>query len=157
LPTQDENELSVEVESGSLSFVALNYLYPDYILSQSLMTSSNPLAHRGITIILIILMSVGLTIASLRYKQPPHCETLCTGTQTCQPGQCKFGEQRAGFPLMFVQDAEGGSPTSGWGNVGLEDYAYANIGAFTLNVAFYSLTLWLFQRLIQWLFSLFQP
>ncbi|WP_348256562.1 hypothetical protein [Leptolyngbya sp. PL-A3] len=98
-------------------------------------------------------MAVGLTIASLRYKQPAYCETLCTGAQPCRTGQCKFGEQRAGFPLAFVQDVEAGSPTTGWGKLGLEDYAYANLGAFTLNVAFYSLTLWLFQRLIRRVFS----
>lgn len=103
--------------------------------------------------ILIILMSVGLTIGSLRYKQPAHCETLCTGAQPCQAGQCKFGEQRVGFPLSFVQDAEGGSPPNGWGKVGLEDYAHGSLEAFTLNIAFYGLTLWLFQRLLKWLFS----
>ncbi|MBD3884905.1 hypothetical protein IFO70_24525 [Phormidium tenue FACHB-886] len=117
------------------------------------MTSSNPLAHRAIKINLIILMSVGLTIGSLRYKQPAYCETLCTGAQPCQAGHCMFGEQRAGFPLTFVGDAEGGSPPSGWGKVGLEDYAHGNLGAFTLNIAFYSLTLWLFPRLLRWLFS----
>lgn len=120
------------------------------------MTSNHLLAHRGIKITLIILMAVGLTIASLGYKQPTRCETLCTGAQPCLSGQCKFGEQKAGFPLTFVQDAEGGSPPSGWGKVGLEDYTHASLGAFTLNVAFYSLTLWLFQRLIRRLFSLFR-
>ena len=120
------------------------------------MTSSNPLAYRGIKIPFIILMAVGLTITFLRYKQPAHCDALCTGTQSCQAGQCKFGEQRAGFPITFVPNAEGGSPSSGWGKVGLEDYAYASLGAFTLNVACSSLTLWLFLRLIRWLFSLFR-
>ncbi|MBW4458989.1 MAG: hypothetical protein KME47_01920 [Nodosilinea sp. WJT8-NPBG4] len=66
-----------------------------------------------------------------------------------------FGEQRAGFPLPFVQDAGSGSPTGGWGKVGPEDYFYAELGAFALNVAFYSLILWLFQRLLKWLFSSF--
>ncbi|MBD1875074.1 hypothetical protein H6F75_16435 [Nodosilinea sp. FACHB-131] len=120
------------------------------------MTSRNLLARKGIKITLIILMSVGLTIASLRYKQPAHCKTICTDAQSCQIGQCMFGEQKAGFPLPFVQDAEGGSPTSGWGRVGPEDYFYADLGAFALNVAFYSLTLWLFQRLLKGLFSSFQ-
>ena len=120
------------------------------------MTSSNSLAYRGIKITLIILMSVGLTIASLSYKQPAHCETLCMDAQSCQIGQCMFGEQRAGFPLPFVQDAEPGSPTGGRGKVGPEDYFYANLGAFALNIAFYSLILWLFQRLLRWLFSSFQ-
>lgn len=120
------------------------------------MTSRNLLARKGIKITLIILMSVGLTIASLRYKQPAHCETLCTDAQSCQVGQCMFGEQRAGFPLPFVQDAETGSPTRGWGKIGPEDYFYANLGAFALNVAFYRLTLGLFQRLLKWLFSSFR-
>ncbi|MBD2113722.1 MULTISPECIES: hypothetical protein [Cyanophyceae] len=120
------------------------------------MTSSNSLAYRGIKITLIILMAMGLTIASLRYKQPAHCETLCRDAQSCQIGQCMFGEQQAGFPLSFVQDTEANSPTSGWGKVGPEDYFYANLEAFALNVAFYSLILWLFQRLLKWLFSSFQ-
>ena len=120
------------------------------------MTSSNPLARKGIKITLIILMSMGLTITSLRYKQPAHCETLCMDAQSCQIGQCMFGEQKAGFPLPFVQDAESGSPTGGWGKIGPEDYLYANLGAFALNVAFYSLTLGLFGRSLKWLFSSFQ-
>lgn len=105
------------------------------------MTSSNSLAYGGIKITLIILMAVGLTIASLHYKQPVHCETLCTDAQSCQIGQCVFGEQRAGFPVPFVQDAEGGSPSTGWGKIGSEDYFYASPWAFALNFAFYSLIL----------------
>lgn len=101
-------------------------------------------------------MAIGLTLASLRYKQPANCQELCTGAQPCRVGQCEFGEQRAGFPIPFVRDAEGGSPTSGWGKVGAEDYVYANLGGFALNVAFYSLALWLFQTLIGWLLGLLQ-
>lgn len=104
------------------------------------MASSNPLAYRGIKIPFIILMAVGLTITFLRYKQPAHCDTLCTGTQPCQAGQCKFGEQRAGFPITFAKCGRRFTP-SGWGKAGLEDYAYASLGAFTLNVACSSLTL----------------
>ncbi|MBD1917974.1 MULTISPECIES: hypothetical protein [Cyanophyceae] len=153
---QDENSMRVELDQDSLGSVALSYPYQVRILSQSPMTSRNLLARKGIKITLIILMSVGLTIASLRYKQPAHCETLCRDAQFCQIGQCRFGEQKAGFPLPFVQDAEANSPTSGWGKVGLEDYIYGSLGAFALNVAFYSLTLWLFQRSLKWLFSSFQ-
>jgi hypothetical protein len=117
---------------------------------------SNSLIRRAISISLIIAIAIGLTLFSLRYKQPANCQELCTGPQPCQVGQCKFGEQSAGFPFPFIRDAEGGSPPSGWGKVGLEDYMYANPRAFTFDVAFYSLTLWLFQRLIRWLLHSFQ-
>ncbi|MBD2054681.1 hypothetical protein H6F88_01320 [Oculatella sp. FACHB-28] len=112
---------------------------------------SNPFARRVTLIALTILTGIGLTLASLRYKQPAICQELCTGAQPCQVGQCKFGEQRAGFPIPFVRDAEGGSPTSGWGKVGAEDYFYADLRGFALNVAAYSLALGLFQRLVGWL------
>lgn len=117
------------------------------------MARRNSLAQRIISISLIILVGVGLTLFSLRYQQPSNCQELCTDFQPCQVGQCKFGEQRAGFPLPFVQDAEAGSPTTGWGKIGPEDYYYADIPAFTFNVACYSLTLWLLQRLMKRLFQ----
>ncbi|MBD2054448.1 hypothetical protein H6F88_00065 [Oculatella sp. FACHB-28] len=117
---------------------------------------SNPLARRAILIALTILVGIGLTLASLGYKQPANCQEICTGAQPCQVGQCEFGEQRAGFPIPFVRDAEGGSPPSGWGKIGPEDYVYADLGGFALNVVFYSLALWLFQTLIWWLFRSLQ-
>lgn len=92
------------------------------------------------TALLIFLSGVGLTLASLRYVQPTNCNQMCE-KEPCASGTCKVGEQTAGFPFPFVRDQErnfGSSPTGGWGRVGIEDYTYPDIKAFSFNILFYS-------------------
>jgi hypothetical protein len=102
---------------------------------------------------LILLLSIGLTIASIKYIQPANCLGLCDlPTQVdCPSGSCRLGEQRAGFPLpMIIDSGAGSSPTTGWGRLGPEDLP----NPFTplLNVLFYGILLWLIRKLIRWLF-----
>jgi hypothetical protein len=82
------------------------------------------------TALLIFLLGVGLTLASLGYKEPFNCDL------GCEPG-----EQTAGFPFPFVRDQArrlGESPTSDWGRVGLEDFDSWDIKPFSFNILFYS-------------------
>jgi hypothetical protein len=102
---------------------------------------------------IIILLAIGLTIASLQYVQPSSCLQLCVlPTQVdCPSGSCRLGEQRAGFPLpMIIDSGAGSSPTTGWGKLGPEDHP----NPFTplLNVLFYGILLWLVWKFIRWLF-----
>jgi hypothetical protein len=97
-------------------------------------------APKAGTALLIFLLGVCLTFASLRYVKPAKCHQLCLN-EPCALGACKPGEQIAGFPFPFVRDQEshvGSSPTSAWGRVGLEDYTSADIKAFSFNILFYS-------------------
>jgi hypothetical protein len=102
----------------------------------------------------IILLAIGLTIASLQYVQPSNCLQLCDlpAQADCPSGSCRLGEQRAGFPLpMLIDSSAGSSPTTGWGKLGPEDLP----NPFTplLNVLFYAILLWLIWKLIRWLFG----
>jgi hypothetical protein len=102
---------------------------------------------------LILFLSIGLTLASLKYVQPASCLQLCDLPKqaACPVGSCRLGEQRAGFPLpMIIDSGAGSSPTSGWGKLGPEDLP----NPFTplLNVLFYGILLWLVWKLIRWLF-----
>ena len=90
------------------------------------------------------LLAIGITVASFRYIQPKDCYRLCgslDGT-TCPAGACRFGEQKAGWPLpAFVDAPGGGSPTGGWGILGPEDPPL--LVPIILDTLFYSLLLWL--------------
>jgi hypothetical protein len=103
--------------------------------------------------ILITLLAIGLTIASLKYVQPANCLQLCDlpAQADCPVGSCRLGEQTAGFPLpMIIDSGAGSSPTSGWGKLGPEDLP--NPLTPLLNVLFYGILLWLIWKLIRWLF-----
>jgi hypothetical protein len=92
----------------------------------------------------IILLAIGLTIASLAFVRPETCQRLCGAPEPalCPRGACLPGEQRAGLPLpIVVDDPGGGSPTSGWGILGPEDFP--NPITPVLDVLFYSAVLWL--------------
>ncbi len=96
------------------------------------------------TALLIFLLGVALTFASLCYVKPDNCYQLCIN-EPCALGSCKTGEQKAGFPFPFVSDQKrnlGSSPTTGWGRVGAEDYIYPNLLAFLFNILFYSAVVW---------------
>jgi hypothetical protein len=61
---------------------------------------------------------------------------------SCLPGGCRFGEQKAGWPiLVFVDAPGGGSPTGGWGLLGPEDLPL--VVPMILDVLFYSIVVWL--------------
>lgn len=92
----------------------------------------------GITIS-IFLIGICLTLLSLFYVRPT-CNSFCM-KEPCAVGSCKTGEQKAGFPFPFIQDATtvGSSPIPGWGRVGDgEDFLSPDIKAFWSNVFFYS-------------------
>ncbi len=93
--------------------------------------------------ILNALLAIGLTFASLLYVRPKDCNRLCGAPEgtPCPIGACRFGEQRAGWPVAFVVDNPGGgSPTNGWGILGPEDPPL--LVPLILDVLFYSLLLW---------------
>lgn len=90
------------------------------------------------------LLAIGITVASFRYIQPKDCYRLCGSSEgrTCLAGACRFGEQKAGWPLpAFVDAPGGGSPTGGWGILGPEDLPLPV--PIILDTLFYSLLLWL--------------
>jgi hypothetical protein len=85
-----------------------------------------------------IALSCSLTFLSLLYQNPPHCKSFCWQTP-CKPGQCN-GIQ-TGFPFPFIFDDTGGSPISGWGNIGIEDFQNFDLWKFGFNFLFYSVVL----------------
>ena len=95
-------------------------------------------------------LAIVLTVVSFRYVRPTDCYRFCgplDGTP-CPPGACRFGEQKAGWPLpVFVDYPGGGSPVGGWGMLGPEDLPHP--GTLLLDVLFYNLLLWLALYLIQ--------
>ena len=87
------------------------------------------------------LLAVVLTVLSFQHIQPKDCYRFCN-SEPCPPGGCRFGEQKAGWPLpVFVDDPGGGSPTSGWGLLGPEDPAL--FIPLLLNILFYGLIVWI--------------
>ncbi len=109
------------------------------------------LCHAGrIFGVMNALLAISLTVLSFRYVQPKDCYRECGASQgmPCLGGGCRFGEQKAGWPLpAFVDDPGGGSPTSGWGLLGPEDPPL--LVPIILDVLFYSAILWLAFYLIQ--------
>jgi hypothetical protein len=96
------------------------------------------------------LLAIGLTIASLAFPWPADCQRLCNAAEhvPCPSGSCRAWEQRAGLPLPIrVDDPGGGSPTSGWGKLGPEDYP--NPMTFLLDIFFYGVLLRFAWYLIQ--------
>jgi hypothetical protein len=101
---------------------------------------------------IILLLAIGLTIASLRYVRPKNCQQFCDLPEqlTCPSGSCRSGEQRAGFPFpIIIDNGAGSSPTSGWGKLGPEDLP--NPVTPVLDVLFYSVLLWLLWKIIRML------
>lgn len=102
--------------------------------------------------IVIIVLAIGLALLSLTYVRPSNCQQLCAEPEyaPCPTGACRFGEQRAGFPLPIVVDAPGGgSPTSGWGKLGAEDMP--NPLFFLMDAAFYAALVWIVWFAAQWI------
>ena len=99
--------------------------------------------RRYILVVVNLLLAIGLTVLSFRYIQPKDCYSFCEGDgMPCLPGGCRFGEQKAGWPLpVFVDAPGGGSPTGGWGLLGPEDPPLAM--PLLLTVLFYSILVWL--------------
>lgn len=96
------------------------------------------------SVVFVFLLAAILTLVSLAYVRPANCQRICDDPiqAPCPPGSCRIGEQRAGFPFPVLIDKGGGSPTTGWGRVGAEDYPpdifglFANITVYILLVAF---------------------
>jgi hypothetical protein len=93
--------------------------------------------------LVILVLAVGLALASLQYVRPVVCLGLCrlSEERPCPYGSCRFGEQRAGFPLPLVWDNYGGgSPLHMMGRVGPEDLinVFPSVHFnFVLDVLFY--------------------
>ena len=99
---------------------------------------------------IIVVLAVGLTIASLQFIRPAQCQRVCVepAQAPCPDGACRYRQQRAGFPLPMLQDAEpGGSPLGGLGTLGPEDYENIHPLAFFGNVLFYAAAFWLLGQL----------
>ena len=109
-------------------------------------TNPSPPARRGYILgILNTVLAIVLTLISFRYVQPINCYRSCPDPykgEPCLPGECHFGEQKAGWPLpVFVDMPGGGSPTNGWGVLGPEDIPSPL--PLLLDVFFYSAIVWL--------------
>ncbi|HEX6288714.1 MAG TPA: hypothetical protein VFZ66_05960 [Herpetosiphonaceae bacterium] len=72
----------------------------------------------------ILILALSLTVLSLWHIEPAACAVR----------RCSDGRLQAGFPLIMVRDDVGGSPISGWGNLGTEDLADARPAALLGNV-----------------------
>jgi len=95
-------------------------------------------------------VAIGLTVTSLQYVQPKNCYNFCDAERTCPKGFCYFGDQKAGWPLPIIIDSGGGgSPTTGWGVVGNEDFPHPLW--LIVDVLFYSILVWLVLYVIQFL------
>lgn len=98
--------------------------------------------RRYILVVVNLLLAIGLTVLSLRYVQPKDCYRFCGEEVPCPAGGCRFGEQKAGWPIpAFVDAPGGGSPVFGWGLIGPEDLPLAI--PMILDVLFYSILVWL--------------
>ena len=96
------------------------------------------------------LLAIGLTVVSFRYVQPVDCYRFCGASEgkPCPTGACRWGEQKAGWPLpAFVDAPGGGSPTDGWGLLGPEDLPLP--GPLILDTLFYSVLVWLVLYIVQ--------
>lgn len=102
-----------------------------------------PLGRRRYILFIVNLLAIGLTVLSFLYVQPKDCYRFCGGEQLpCPTGSCRFGEQKAGWPIpAFVDYPGGGSPTGGWGMLGPEDPPIPM--PMILDVLFYSILVWL--------------
>jgi len=102
-----------------------------------------PLGRRRYILVIVNLLAIGLTVLSFLYVQPKDCYRFCGGEQLpCPTGSCRFGEQKAGWPIpVFVDYPGGGSPTGGWGMLGPEDPPIPM--PMILDVLFYSILVWL--------------
>ena len=108
------------------------------------------LSKSTIVLGIILLLAIGLTLASLEYVRPAVCNSFCDLPKgvPCPSGSCRSGEQGAGFPVPIIIDSgAGSSPTSGWGKLGPEDPA--NPVGPALDFLFYSALLWLIWKIIQ--------
>jgi hypothetical protein len=104
-----------------------------------------PLDRRRYTLsVANLLLAIALTVLSFQYVQPKNCYRLCGAEEgmPCLPGGCRFGEQKAGWPIpVFVDAPGGGSSTGGWGLLGPEDPPL--VMPMLLTVLFYSILVWL--------------
>ena len=99
---------------------------------------------------IILILAIGLTLASLEYVRPVDCQSFCDLPKgaTCPRGSCRSGEQSAGFPVPIrIDSGAGSSPTSGWGKLGPEDPP--NPVGPVLDVMFYSALIWLIWKIVQ--------
>jgi hypothetical protein len=80
--------------------------------------------------IFIILLATGFTLMSLFFVYSQN------------------GHQSAGFPVPVVRDMGGGSPLSGSGVLGPEDFSFLPCLSIPLNVMLYSALLWPMQKVI---------
>ena len=116
------------------------------------------ISKTGIFAAFILLLSIGLTLLSLRFVRPVTCLEVCDTPEPspCPPQACRFYEQRAGLPVPFLIDAPGGgSPTTGWGKLGPEDMP--NPLTFLLDVLFYGALIWLVGYFGRWRFRRKRP
>jgi hypothetical protein len=102
-----------------------------------------PLGRRRYLLVIVnLFLAIGLTMLSFRYVQPQDCYRFCGEEVPCPAGSCRWGEQKAGWPLpTFVDAPGGGSPTGGWGLLGPEDLPLGM--PMILDVLFYSILIWL--------------
>lgn len=87
-----------------------------------------------------ILLAVGLTFVSLGYKHNADCTGMCAES-LCETTACQR-VTGVGFPLPMIIDQGGGSPLSGIGKIGEEDFFPALFLFLALiNVAIYVILL----------------
>lgn len=101
------------------------------------------------SLIIIMVFAGILTILSLGYVQYRECNIFC-GDLPCPAftEACGLPQPRAGFPLAFIYDVPGGSPISGWGNLGPEDFTSIKVLNVLGNVLFYGAGFWLGRQIV---------
>ncbi|MDQ2808931.1 MAG: hypothetical protein M3Z04_18810 [Chloroflexota bacterium] len=77
--------------------------------------------------IMLTLIAIGLSINSISYQRSdPFCYNLLG----------------AGFPLSFICDVAGSSPTGSWGKIDDADYFNLNLGGLLADIVVYAGLLW---------------
>jgi hypothetical protein len=103
-----------------------------------------PPVRHGYLLVLNLLLTILLTVLSLRYVQPIDCYRFCDTEEgvPCPAGSCRVGEPKAGWPIPVFFDAPSpSSPIGISGVLGVEDLPHPM--AMLLTVLFYSFLVWL--------------
>ena len=82
--------------------------------------------------LLSVVLAIGMTVASVNYQRP--ADPVC------------YGNLGAGFPVSFLCDATGGSPTSNWAKIDAPDWVALNPLTGLVDILFYTVLFWIAWR-----------
>lgn len=101
--------------------------------------------------IVLMLLACSVTLATLNDTRRVICRDPCPlGQEGLLDGTCSYGNCRSlqgGFPLSFVYDDGGGSPTSSLGKIDSADlFTTLKLLPFLVDAVVYGLLLWVAWR-----------